>query len=151
MSRQPVLMGFAPHTHALALSHPQSASHPHTQSRPRHHAHPHPHTHAGPASHYQAALQAQAQAHAHARLAFARPLPTRAPVLAPARFTHQPTGQLHHGRPQSLTMADQPYMASDEDIAHLQKLSSEYEPDATVSYTAATHHPPSLTPLRARW
>jgi ubiquitin thioesterase protein OTUB1 len=68
----------------------------------------------------------------------------RAPVLAPAGFNHhqhQHTGHHQHGRSQNhnqnqhhnlSTMAD-PYMASDEQMAHLQKLSSEYEPEATVS------------------
>ena len=74
----------------------------------------------------------------------------RAPVLAPAGFTHhQHTGQHQHqhGRHQNhnhnqnlnqnlnhLTMADPAYMASDDELAQLQKLSSEYEPEATVSF-----------------
>jgi ubiquitin thioesterase protein OTUB1 len=88
---------------------------------------------------------------AHSALSFARPLHMRAPVLAPAGFNHhQHTGQLQHhhhqhGRSQahnqnhnhnqslSLAMADPAYMASDEEMAHLQKLSSEYEPEASVS------------------
>ena len=59
----------------------------------------------------------------------------RAPVLAPASFNHQHTGQLQHGRTATLSMADPAYLASDEEIAHLQKLSNEYEPEATVSLT----------------
>ncbi|EAT92473.2 hypothetical protein SNOG_00978 [Parastagonospora nodorum SN15] len=72
----------------------------------------------------------------------------RAPVLAPAGFNHhqhQHTGHHHHqhGRSQhqhphphqninlNISAMAEPYMASDEDMAHLQKLSSEYEPEAT--------------------
>lgn len=73
----------------------------------------------------------------HSGPPFARQRPMRAPVLAPAGFNHQHTGQhqhpISHGRIANLTMADPVYMATDEEIAHLQKLSSEYEPEATVS------------------
>jgi ubiquitin thioesterase protein OTUB1 len=91
----------------------------------------------------------------HSALSFARPLPMRAPVLAPAGFNHlQHTGHHQHGRIQiqnhNLTMADPAYMASDEDMAHLQKLSSEYEPEATVSLFAIPPSRPSLTVTRAR-
>jgi ubiquitin thioesterase protein OTUB1 len=94
----------------------------------------------------------------------------RAPVLAPAGFdhhhNHQLTGHHQHGRSQNqnhnhnhshshnhnLTMAD-PYLASDEELAHLQKLSSEYEPEATVRLpccgSCSPGHP-SLTVTRAR-
>ena len=67
----------------------------------------------------------------------------RAPVLPPAGFNHQHIGQhqlqFQHGRPTNFTMAADPtnYMASDDDLAHLQKLSSEYEPEATVSLCTA--------------
>jgi ubiquitin thioesterase protein OTUB1 len=64
----------------------------------------------------------------------------RAPVLAPAGFNHH---QHQHGRTvnhnhnhnhtHALTMADPAYMTPDEELAHLQKLSSEYEPEAEVS------------------
>jgi ubiquitin thioesterase protein OTUB1 len=112
----------------------------------------------GAPSHYEAAAAA---AMVHSGLSFARPLPMRAPVLVPAGFNHhhpqhpQHTGhqqqqQQQHGRIQNdnhnhnhnhgqlhshahnLSMAD-PYLASDEDMARLQKLSSEWEPEATVS------------------
>jgi ubiquitin thioesterase protein OTUB1 len=65
---------------------------------------------------------------------------------APAGFNHhQHTGQHQLGRNQhqhqhqdhpqslSLAMADPAYMTSDEEMAHLQKLSSEFEPEASVS------------------
>jgi len=45
-------------------------------------------------------------------------------------------------------MAD-PYLASDEELAHLQKLSSEYEPEATVGLPCAGARL-SLTVSRAR-
>jgi ubiquitin thioesterase protein OTUB1 len=107
----------------------------------------HGHAHAG--QHYRVPAQSHYNPMAHhSGLSFARPLPMRAPVLAPAGFDHhnhqhQLAGHHQHGRSQnqdlnqnhshhhSLAMAD-PYMASDEEIAHLQKLSSEYEPEATV-------------------
>lgn len=83
----------------------------------------------------------------HSGLPIARPLPMGAPVLVPAAFTHHqhphPHQQrLHHHHARTphqnqihshgLAMAD-PYMASDDEIAHLQDLSSKYEPEATVS------------------
>ena len=65
-----------------------------------------------------------------------------APVLAPVGFTthHQHQHQHHAGHHPPLfhglsgrSMADAAYMPSEEEYAHLQKLSSEYEPEATVS------------------
>lgn len=105
------------------------------------HVHGHGQTHAG--QYGVPAQSAYGSSLGHSGLAFARPLPMRAPVLAPAGFNHhQHPGQHQHGRTQNqshthsqnpnYTMAD-PYMASDDEIAHLQKLSSEYEPEATVS------------------
>lgn len=114
------------------------------------HGHGHGHTHAG---HYGVPAQSPYAAMGHSGSSFARPLSMRAPVLAPAGFNHQHTGQHQHGRTQnhrpnvninhqshaqlphqhqSLAMADSAYMASEDEIAHLQKLSSEYEPEATV-------------------
>ncbi|KAL6712482.1 hypothetical protein ACN47E_000359 [Coniothyrium glycines] len=58
----------------------------------------------------------------------------RAPVLPPAGFNHQHTGQHHHqhGRPANFPMADPAtYMATDEELAHLQKLASDFEPEVT--------------------
>jgi hypothetical protein len=106
-----------------------------------------------------------AMAH-HSGLSFARPLPMGAPVLAPAGFNHpQHTGHHQHGRIHHqiqnqgqhlhhaqrsqnhthnhnhhphLAMADSAYMASAEQLAHLQKLSSEYEPEASVSLLPCT-------------
>jgi ubiquitin thioesterase protein OTUB1 len=117
--------------------------------------HGHGQAHAG--QHYGVPAQSHYNS-IHSGLSFARPLPMRAPVLAPAGFNHhqlQHTGHHQHGRSQNhnqnqqhhlSTMAD-PYMASDEQMAHLQKLSSEYEPEATVSLlclggmtTAADRH-----------
>jgi hypothetical protein len=128
--------------------------------------------------HYAAAAAAAAMTH-HSGGAFARPLPMGAPVLAPAGFNHHPqhTGHHQHGRIHSqnqnqsqnlnlnqnqnhaLAMAASAYMASDEELAHLQKLSSEYEPEATVSllvphctalYCTARLYRPPLTITRAR-
>lgn len=142
MSRQPVLTGFLPHAHG----------HPHPHQLPLQHQAQHQHQHHGQQGHYGSVNGVAALSHyegvVHSGLAFARPLPIRAPVLAPAAFTHQHTGQLQHLQVQhgrdttpSLTMADpSAYMPSDEELAHLQKLSSEYEPEATVSSVAL---PPS--------
>jgi ubiquitin thioesterase protein OTUB1 len=105
------------------------------------HGHGHGHGHAG--QHYGVPAQSHyTSSMVHSGHSFARPLSIRAPVLAPASFNHhqhQHTGHHQHGRNQNHSqnlhlsaMAD-PYMASDEEIAHLQKLSSEYEPEATVS------------------
>jgi ubiquitin thioesterase protein OTUB1 len=98
--------------------------------------HGHGHAHAG---HYGVPAASHYESLGHSGLPFVRQRPMRAPVLAPAGFNHQHTGQhqhphLHsHGRIANLTMADPTYMPSDEELAHLQKLSSEYEPEATVS------------------
>jgi ubiquitin thioesterase protein OTUB1 len=59
-----------------------------------------------------------------------RGLPMRADVPAP--YHHQHTG--HHGRTSTVRMAGNSYMPSDEEYAQLQKLSNEFEPDATVSF-----------------
>tara|TARA_R110002003_G_scaffold288_6_gene18378 strand:- start:8096 stop:8302 length:207 start_codon:yes stop_codon:yes gene_type:complete len=60
----------------------------------------------------------------------------RAPVLAPAGFNYQHQHQhgrtVNHNHTHNLTMADPAYMTTDEELAHLQKLSSEYEPEAEV-------------------
>ena len=109
--------------------------------------HAHGQAHAG---HYRVpAQQSHYEAMAHSGLPFARPLPMGAPVLAAAGYTHQQhhhhqhlqhsglhhASQNHNHHPHSLAMAD-PYLASDEELAHLQKLSSEYEPEATVGLPA---------------
>jgi len=119
------------------------------------HAHAHGHAHAG-----QYGVPAQSHGQytglVHSGPSFARPLHMRAPVLAPAGFNHhQHTGQHQHPHPHqhqhgrsqahdhnhnhgqnlNLAMAEPAYMASDEEMAHLQKLSNEYEPEATVSLT----------------
>jgi hypothetical protein len=122
--------------------------------------HAHGQAHAG--QHYGVPAQSHyaAMVH-HSGMPFARPLPMRAPVLAPAGFDHhnhqhQLAGHHQHGRAhnhahsqphahaQHLAMAD-PYMPSDDEIAHLQKLSSEYEPEATVSVPLRLLPHPSLT------
>jgi len=85
------------------------------------HQYPHSHLHQG---HY----RVPAQSHYQNGLAFA----IRAPVLPPGSFNHH-TGHHHPGhqhRNPHLNMAAYP---SDDEYAHLQKLSSEYEPEATVS------------------
>lgn len=78
----------------------------------------------------------------HPGLAFARPpLPMCVPVLPPAGFNHQHTGQHQHqhqhphphGRTSTFNMNESAYTPSDEEFAHLQKLSNEYQPDAIVS------------------
>ncbi|KAF2467200.1 cysteine proteinase [Lindgomyces ingoldianus] len=57
-----------------------------------------------------------------------RPLPIRAPELS-AGYNQQHTG--HHGRISTVRMSGPAYMASDEELANLQKLSSEYQPEVT--------------------
>jgi ubiquitin thioesterase protein OTUB1 len=59
------------------------------------------------------------------------PLSMRPPELASGYNTglHLHTGH-HHGR---INMSGPQYMASDDELAQLQKLSNEYEPEATVS------------------
>lgn len=102
---------------------------------PHAHQHPHAHVHQG---HY----RVPAQSHYQNGLAFA----IRAPVLPPASYNHHHTG--HHHRNPHLNMAAYP---SDEDYAHLQKLSSEYEPEATVSlpFCARDFCTPADRPPRA--
>jgi hypothetical protein len=118
MSRQPVLAGgFLPHGHG--------------------HGHGHGHNHVAN-GHYGVHAQSAYENAIHSGLAFGRPLPIRAPVLAPAfNLNHQHTGQHQHqhphGRNPNFAMADQQYMPSDDDYAHLQKLSSEFEPEVAVS------------------
>ena len=75
--------------------------------------------------------------------AFARVPMRAAPVLAPVGFTTHTHHQHHAGHHQPVfhrvsgrSMADAAYMPSEEEYAHLQKLSNEYEPEATVSLTA---------------
>ena len=123
-----VLTSPAPHGLALhSLPHPPP--------------HPHPHLHSLALAHTSAHLYGAgiaASSHypptVHSRLAFARPLPARDPALAPAAFAHPPPAAAPHGCTAPLTMADpSAYLASDEELAHLQKLSSEYEPEASVS------------------
>lgn len=114
----------------------------------------HGHGHANAGQHYGVPAQSHyTPSMVHSGLSFARPLSMRAPVLDPAGFNHhqhQHTGHHHqHGRSQhphphphqninlNISAMAEPYMASDEDMAHLQKLSSEYEPEATVSLLLA--------------
>ena len=112
MSRQPVLAGgFLPHGHGHG--------------------------------HYGVHAQSAYENAIHSGLAFGRQLPIRAPILAPAfNLNHQHTGHHQHSHPHGRTtaaaafaMADQQqqYIPSDDDYAHLQKLSSEYEPEVAVS------------------
>lgn len=108
MSRQPVMAGYLAQRHHLS----QLQSHP---------------------SHYGAPAQGHYEPVGHSGLAFARPLPMRAPVHPPAGFDHQHTGHHHqHGRT-PFAMADPAYMPSDDEMAHLQKLSSEFQPETAVS------------------
>jgi hypothetical protein len=112
MSRQPVMAGFHSHGH-----------------HPSHHGHMDAHQ-----NHYGVPAQNPYESMVHSGLAFTR-LPMRAPVLAPAGYTlhhNQHTGQhQQHGR-SSLTMAESAYLPEDE-YARMQKLSNEWEPEATVS------------------
>lgn len=66
----------------------------------------------------------------------------RAPVLPPAFNHQQHTGQHQHqhqhGRASTFNMADPAFMTAEEEHAYLQKLSSEYEPEATVSNVFAS-------------
>lgn len=92
------------------------------------------HVHHG--GHYGVHAQSAYGSAAHSGLAFGRPLPIRAPVLPPA-FNNQHTGQQQHqhqhGRASTFSMADSAFMTAEEEHAYMQKLSSEYEPEATVS------------------
>jgi hypothetical protein len=86
--------------------------------------------HHGPAGHYGVPAASHYDGLGHPGLAFARPLPQRAPVF---NHQHPPHPQPHpHGRLAHLSMADHGFMTADDEFAHLQKLSSEYEPEATV-------------------
>jgi ubiquitin thioesterase protein OTUB1 len=98
--------------------------------------HPHGvgHGHAHHCGHYGVHAQSAYGNAVHSGLTYGRPLPIRAPVLPPA-FNHQHTGQHQHqhGRSSTFNMADPAFMTAEEEHAYLQKLSSEYEPEATVS------------------
>jgi hypothetical protein len=70
-----------------------------------------------------------------------------APVLAPVGFTTQHHHQHHAGHHQPIysglsgrSMANPAYMPSEEEYAHLQKLSNEYEPETVVSLPATIYH-----------
>jgi ubiquitin thioesterase protein OTUB1 len=71
-----------------------------------------------------------------------QPLPLRPPELAPGYNTglHLHTGH-HHGRNSNVNMSAPAYMASDDELAQLQKLSNEYQPEATVSALSALEYP----------
>ena len=58
-------------------------------------------------------------------------LPMHAPDNPAAGYHQQHTG--HHGRTSTVPMSDPAYMASDDELAQLEKLSRGYEPEATVS------------------
>lgn len=90
----------------------------------------HGHIHHG--GHYGVHAQSAYGSAVHSGLTYGRPLPIRAPVLAPA-FNHQHSGQHQHGRTSTFSMADPAFMTAEEEHAYMQKLSSEYEPEATVS------------------
>jgi ubiquitin thioesterase protein OTUB1 len=70
-------------------------------------------------------------------------LPMRAPELAAGyhQHQHQHTQQQHTGhylgRASNLRMSGPAYMPSDEELAQLQKLSNEYDPEPTVSCPGA--------------
>ncbi|KAF3032259.1 hypothetical protein E8E12_003809 [Didymella heteroderae] len=94
--------------------------------------HPHGvgHGHAHHGGHYGVHAQSAYGNAVHSGLTYGRPLPIRAPVLPPA-FNHQHTGQHQHGRTSTFSMADPAFMTAEEEHAYMQKLSSEYEPEAT--------------------
>jgi hypothetical protein len=97
--------------------------------------HPHGvgHSHAHHGGHYAGVHAQSAYGNpVHSHLTYVRPLPIRAPVLPPA-FNHQHTGQHQHGRTSTFSMTDPAFMTAEEEHAYMQKLSSEYEPEATVS------------------
>ncbi|KAF2741414.1 cysteine proteinase [Polyplosphaeria fusca] len=59
-----------------------------------------------------------------------RPLPTSRPPELPAGYSQQHTG--HHARTATqVRMSGPAYMASDEELAQLQKLSQDYQPETT--------------------
>ncbi|KAJ4989858.1 Ubiquitin thioesterase OTUB1 [Stagonosporopsis vannaccii] len=104
------------------------------------HGHGHGVAHLG--GHYGVHAQNAYGSAAHSGLTFGRPLPIRAPAHPPA-FNHQHTGQHQHqhphqhGRPATFSMADPAFMTAEEEHAYMQKLASEYEPEATVSPASA--------------
>lgn len=84
----------------------------------------------------------------HSHLTYVPPLPIRAPVLPPA-FNHQHTGQHQHGRTSTFNMTDPAFMTAEEEHAYMQKLSSEYEPEATVSPMSSATPPTEYGKLTA--
>ena len=96
--------------------------------------HPHgvDHGHIHHNSHYGVHAQSVYGSAVHSGLTFGRPMPIRAPGLA-AAFNPQHTGQHQHGRTSTFSMADSAFAISEEEHAYMQKLSSEYEPEVTVS------------------
>jgi hypothetical protein len=95
-----------------------------------------------PHGHYGVSAPGHYESMAHSG-AFARVPMRAAPVLAPVGFTTQHHHQHHSGHHQPIyhgvsgrSMAESAYMPSEEEYAHLQKLSNEYEPEATVSLPA---------------
>lgn len=102
------------------------------------HGHSHGHGVAHLGGHYGVHAQSAYGSAAHSSLTFGRPLPIRAPAHPPA-FNHQHTGQHQHqhqhphGRAATFSMADPAFMTAEEEHAYMQKLASEYEPEATVS------------------
>lgn len=97
----------------------------------------------------------QAPGHYHeSALAFGAPhLPLRPPELASARYQHPPAG--HFNYTQTPSMTDAPFLTPEDEFAQLQKLSNEYEPEATVRRAPTAPYCPLLPTLtgacRARW
>lgn len=120
------------------LPHGVGHGHGHGHSHGLGHGHGHGHAHLGGGGHYGVHAQSAYGSAAHSGLTFGRPLPIRAPVHPPA-FNHQHTGQHphqhqhQHGRAATFSMADPAFMTAEEEHAYMQKLASEYEPEATVS------------------
>ena len=87
-----------------------------------------------------------APAHYHeSGLAFGAPhLPFRLPELASsaARYNHPPAGHFHYNQTASMSDA---FLSAEDEYAHLQKLSSEYEPEVTVRSPPSAPAPPQLT------
>jgi hypothetical protein len=104
----------------------------------------------GQHAHLDAHLNAHLNAHINAHALYRSQLPMRADL--PAGYSQPHPGHLlHHGHGSDRihgssthvsSMSDPAYMASDEELAQLQKLSNEYEPEVTVSLL-------SQQPLRA--
>jgi hypothetical protein len=105
---------------------------PHSVGHGHGHGHGHGLGHVHHGGHYGVHAQSAYGSAAHSGLAFGRPLPIRASVLPPA-FNHQH----QHGRTSTFSMADSAFMTAEEE-AYMQKLSSEYEPEATVSPVPAS-------------